>query len=1252
MLRHAPAGRADREVHGAGVGELHRVGDEVAQHLLEALLVGVQGDRQGRRDPHLELQVLVQRDRLEGRLDVVDQLDEGDPGRPDVHLARLHLGQVEDVVDQLEQVGPGAVNGVGELDLLGREVALVVVGEQLGQDQQRVQRGAQLVRHVGEELALVPGGQRELFGALLQHLPRLLDLAVLDLDVTVLLSELLGLLLQLLVGALQFLLARLQLRRPHREFRSQPLGLQQQALGLGVDADGVDGDADEVGDLVEEVQRDGGEGAEGGQLDHPQQPALEQHRQHHDVGRRGLAQTGGDLQVPGRRLLEDDRPLLHRGLADQRLTGVEGGRHRPALVAVAADQPQHGVVLVVVLRDQLGGAAGRLGEEEGAVLGRDHRGELGHDQRGHRLQIAPALEQTGDPGQVGLQPVLLLVGAGGLAQVGDHLVDVVLELVELAGGVQVDPQRQVAPGHRGGDLGDRAHLPGEVVRQLVDGLGEVLPGAVHARHPGLAAEPPVGTHLAGDPGDLVGERRQLVHHGVDAGLELQDLAARVDVDLLRQVAARHRRDHQRDVPHLTGQVVRHQVDVVGQVLPDAGHARHPRLAAQDAVGAHLAGHPGDLHRERGQLVDHGVERPGQRRDLALRLDGDLLGEVARGHRRRHLGDVPHLAGEVRGHEVDVVGQVLPDARHPAHPGLSAEVALGTHLARHPGHLVGERRQLVHHGVHGGDQLQDLAPGIDGDLLRDVPAGHRGGHLGDVADLAGQVVGHQVDAVGEVLPGAGHPRHARLTAEDALGADVPGHPGHLVRERGQLVDHGVDGVLQLQDLAPGVHLDLLREVAPGHRRGHLGDVPHLVGEVVRHEVDVVGEVPPDPGRPRHLRLTAEPPLGTHLPGHPGHLLGEARELVHHRVDGVLQLQDLPARVHLDLLREVAARHRRGHLGDAADLTRQIVRHEVHRVGEVPPDPGDTRHLRLAAQPALGTHVPGHAGHLGREAVQLVHHRVDGVLQLQHLAGHFDRHLAGQVALGHRGRHLRDVAHLRRQPAGHGVDRVREVLPAAGDAADLRLAAQLALGTDLAGHPGHLVGELRQLVHQPVDGTADLQVLAAQRVAHPVAVQRAQLHLLVQVALGDRAQHPAHLGHRPRQVVDQRVAVVDRRHPGALAGPGLQPLVQPTLAAHRAAHPGQLARQVLVALRHLVEHRGDLRQRSVPGHRQPAPEVSVPHRRQRGQQLAQLGRLGAAVVVGTPTGRAPRRGPGPPATLSGRRRTGCVLGGRTQRAPPRS
>ena len=90
----------------------------------------------------------------------------------------------------------------------------------------------------------------------------------------------------------------------------------------------------------------------------------------------------------------------------------------------------------------------------------------------------------------------------------------------------------------------------------------------------------------------------------------------VDGDLAREVAARHGRRHFGDVAHLRGQVRREQVDVVGQVLPRAGDARHHRLAAEPAVGADFARHARDFGRERVQLVDHRVERFLELQDLA------------------------------------------------------------------------------------------------------------------------------------------------------------------------------------------------------------------------------------------------------------------------------------------------------------------------------------------------------------------------------------------------------------------------------------------------------------------------------------------------------------------------------------------------------------------------------------------------------------------------------------------------------------
>jgi len=356
------------------------------------------------------------------------------------------------------------------------------------------------------------------------------------------------------------------------------------------------------------------------------------------------------------------------------------------------------------------------------------------------------------------------------------------------------------------------------------------------------------------------------------------LAPGLDRDLLGQVTPGHGLRHTGDVPHLAGQVPGQLVDVVGQGLPGAGDPLDLGLAAEAALGADLAGHPGDLVGEGAQLVDHRVDRALELEDLTSHVDEYLLRQVAVGHRGGDPGDVPHLVGQVGGHEVHRVGEVLPGAGHAGHPGLAAKAAVGADLPGHPGDFVGEGRQLVDHRVDGVLQLGHLASGLDRDLLRQVTPGHGGGDLGDVPHLAGEVGGQLVDVVGQVLPGARHAPHVGLAAEAAFGADLPGDPGHLVGEGAELVHHRVDGVLQLGHLAPGVDGDLLGQVALGHGGGDLGDVPHLAGEVPGQLVDVVGEVLPGAADPGDVGLPAELPLRADLPGDPGDFVGEGRQLV--------------------------------------------------------------------------------------------------------------------------------------------------------------------------------------------------------------------------------------------------------------------------------------------------------------------------------------------------------------------------------------
>src|SRR5207237_216789 len=142
--------------------------------------------------------------------------------------------------------------------------------------------------------------------------------------------------------------------------------------------------------------------------------------------------------------------------------------------------------------------------------------------------------------------------------------------------------------------------------------------------------------------------------------------------------------------------------------------------------------------------------------------------------------------------------------------------------------------------------EDFAADIDGDLFGQIAVGYRGRHGRDVAHLVGQVRRHRVDSFGQILPGAGDAAEVRLTAELPFGADFARDARHFRGEGVELIDHRVDGVLQLEDLAADIDGDLARQVAARHRGGDLSDVAHLRGQVAAHRVDRVGQILPRAG----------------------------------------------------------------------------------------------------------------------------------------------------------------------------------------------------------------------------------------------------------------------------------------------------------------------------------------------------------------------------------------------------------------------
>jgi hypothetical protein len=140
--------------HGDGplFRELVGVAREVEQRLPKAGLVGVGGAEIGLAIDNDAIAVLCGH-RLDGLGHVLDQRRQRKRLEMKLHAPCLDLRQVEDVIDQCEQVATRAKNAIERLDVLLQ--CLRILPQHLGDADDGIERGSQLMAHVGEELRFV-----------------------------------------------------------------------------------------------------------------------------------------------------------------------------------------------------------------------------------------------------------------------------------------------------------------------------------------------------------------------------------------------------------------------------------------------------------------------------------------------------------------------------------------------------------------------------------------------------------------------------------------------------------------------------------------------------------------------------------------------------------------------------------------------------------------------------------------------------------------------------------------------------------------------------------------------------------------------------------------------------------------------------------------------------------------------------------------------------------------------------------------
>jgi hypothetical protein len=141
----------DAENDFPGFGELDRVSDEIHDHLPQSSYISDKRVGHFRGDFEHELETLLIGAKSERADGVGETLPKSEFRALDIEAARLDLGEIEDVVDDVDQSVGGAARCLDVLPLIRREVG---VERELEHSEHAIHGCPDLVAHVREELAL------------------------------------------------------------------------------------------------------------------------------------------------------------------------------------------------------------------------------------------------------------------------------------------------------------------------------------------------------------------------------------------------------------------------------------------------------------------------------------------------------------------------------------------------------------------------------------------------------------------------------------------------------------------------------------------------------------------------------------------------------------------------------------------------------------------------------------------------------------------------------------------------------------------------------------------------------------------------------------------------------------------------------------------------------------------------------------------------------------------------------------------